>query len=609
MITRNGRLVLRLNTSKEVYFMTNKKEIYPDSFTEKQKKYLSIKYRMDFIIALFAVILLLPVYFVLGVLIFLDNPGPVFFKQKRVGEHKELFNLYKFRTMKTCTPHDTPTHLLENPEQYITRMGGFLRKTSLDELPQLFNILQGKLSLVAPRPALWNQYDLIEERDKYGANDIRPGLTGWAQIHGRDELEIADKAKLDGYYVKHFGWEIDIRCFLGTFPAVFRKDGVVEGGTGELRRNEKKEINVHNSKKRVLILTNHSFMLWQFRRELIAELRKTYTVILSMPCGEHTEDFRTMGCKIIDTPIDRRGINPITDFKLLNLYFAMMKKVKPDLVITYSIKPNIYGGYACSRLKIPYCVNVQGLGTAFQKKGLAEMVTIMYRAALRKARTVFFENEENAEEFQRRGIVPTEKQIVLHGAGINLEYYPYEPYTEKDGVHFLYVGRIMKEKGVDELFAAARQIKKEYEGKVYFDVVGFFEDEYKETVENLQKEGIIIFHGFQEDVRPFYKKASCVVLPSYHEGMSNVLLEGAATGKALITSNIPGCREAVEDSVSGFLCEPKSAKAVAMSMRKFMELSVKQREEMGIAGRARMEELFDKKKVVTETIKHLLSVD
>ena len=171
-------------------------------------------------------------YLVLILAIKLDSPGPVLFKQTRIGIHKKHFEIYKFRTMRIDTPHDMPTHMLRNPEQYITRVGRFLRKTSLDEIPQLFNILVGDMAIVGPRPALWNQFDLIEERDKYGANDVRPGLTGWAQINGRDELEIEEKARLDGYYVENLSFGLDVKCFLGTVKSVLNREGVVEGGTG-----------------------------------------------------------------------------------------------------------------------------------------------------------------------------------------------------------------------------------------------------------------------------------------------------------------------------------------------------------------------------------------
>ena len=199
---------------------------------------------LDIVLSAFALILLAWLFIILAIIIKCDDPGPVFFSQRRVGKNKKLFKLYKFRTMKMCTPHDTPTHLLENPEQYITKVGKFLRKSSLDELPQLLNIFTGKISVIGPRPALWNQEDLIAERDKYGANDIKPGLTGWAQINGRDELEIDVKAKLDGEYTKILksggfkAFAFDCRCLFGTVFSVLRGDGVVEGGTGEIKKHE-----------------------------------------------------------------------------------------------------------------------------------------------------------------------------------------------------------------------------------------------------------------------------------------------------------------------------------------------------------------------------------
>ena len=199
------------------------------------------KRMLDVILSLCGVVLLSPVFLILAVWIKLDSPGPVFFKQKRVGKHKTYFNILKFRTMRTDAPHDMPTHLLENPEQYITRVGKFLRKTSLDEIPQLWNILRGDMSVIGPRPALWNQEDLLAERDKYGANDVKPGLSGWAQICGRDELEIADKARLDGEYVQRMSFAFDCRCFFGTAISALRGDGVVEGGTGELHKVESKK--------------------------------------------------------------------------------------------------------------------------------------------------------------------------------------------------------------------------------------------------------------------------------------------------------------------------------------------------------------------------------
>ena len=202
------------------------------------KKY--VKRAIDVVLSFLGLMALSWLYLILIIAIKIDDPGPAFFTQKRVGIGKTYFKLHKFRSMKMCTPHDTPTHLLENPEQYITRMGKFLRKSSLDELPQIWDIFVGNMSIIGPRPALWNQDDLIAERDKYGANDVRPGLTGWAQINGRDELEIDVKAKLDGEYVEKMGFAFDVKCFFGTITSVLKSDGVVEGGTGEMQKAEEK---------------------------------------------------------------------------------------------------------------------------------------------------------------------------------------------------------------------------------------------------------------------------------------------------------------------------------------------------------------------------------
>lgn len=204
---------------------------------------LFFKRFIDVVLSFIGVVVLAVPMLIIALAIKIDSPGPVFFKQKRVGIHKTHFNILKFRTMRTDTPHDAPTHELRNAASYITRVGGFLRKTSLDELPQLFNILSGKMSIIGPRPALWNQYDLLTERDLYRANDVKPGLTGWAQINGRDELPIDVKARFDGEYVERLSFAFDVKCFFGTVKSVLKSDGVVEGGTGAAEEEKKETVN------------------------------------------------------------------------------------------------------------------------------------------------------------------------------------------------------------------------------------------------------------------------------------------------------------------------------------------------------------------------------
>ncbi len=544
--------------------------------------------------------LLSPFFLFLCIWILIDSGRPVFFIQKRVARSKEdgtyqYFPIYKFRTMYTDTPKDMPTHMLENPDAFITKAGHFLRKTSLDELPQLINVIKGDMNLIGPRPALYNQEDLMVERDKYGANFIRPGITGLAQVMGRDELPINEKARYDGIYTQYVGPIADIFCLFRTIGVVLTSDGVVEGGTGAMEGKEEK-------KRKILIFTNHSYMLYQFRKELIEKILERYEVVLSMPFVGREDDFAQMGCRCIETDIDRRGINPLTDFKLLQFYNKIVKEEKPNKVITYSIKPNIYAGLICSHRKVPYYANVQGLGTAFQKKVLAKFVKILYKTAFRKVKVIFFENKGNAEEFIDRKIADPKKIVVLNGAGVNLEHYAYTPKnSQKQKFHFLYLGRIMKEKGIDELFDAMEKLHGKYGERVVLDIVGFFEDEYKGIVEEMEQKGIVVFHGFQEETRPYYAMADCVVLPSYHEGMSNVLLEASAMGRPVITSDIPGCREAVEDGKSGYLCEVKNADMLFEKMKLMMNKREEEIEEMGRCARKRMEELFDKKKIVEQT--------
>ena len=354
-------------------------------------------------------------------------------------------------------------------------------------------------------------------------------------------------------------------------------------------------------KKKILIITNHSYMFWRFRKELVEELLQENEVIISTPFVGHEEDLAALGCKMVETSFNRRNINLFGELKLLQFYLHLLRREQPDMVITYSIKPNIYGGLVCRLLKIPYCMNVQGLGTAFQKKGIADIVSILYRFAAGKAQTVFFENEESAAIFREKKISPAYKQTVLPGAGINLENYSYVPYPENEATHFLYLGRFMQEKGMDELLYAAKKLYDIYGNKIVLDLVGFFEDEYKDQVNQLVAEGCAVFHGFQTDPRPYYAVTDCVVLPSHHEGLSNVLLEAAAMGRPIITNDIAGCRETVIRNESGLLCTAKDKESLFEAMNAFMDLSREEREAMGKCGRAYMD-VFDKRKVVQLTI-------
>lgn len=356
----------------------------------------------------------------------------------------------------------------------------------------------------------------------------------------------------------------------------------------------------------ILILANHSGGLYDFRKDLIAELKTHASVAVAVPHNDRWDELNGLADRVIELPVDRRGMNPLHDGKLFSQYRAILKEIKPDLVLTYTIKPNIYGGLACRMAHIPYAVNITGLGSAIENGGwLKKFVLALYRPALKGARVVFFENAGNRDTLAATGVVPKGRDVVLHGAGVNLEDYPCQPYPQAGPVRFLFVGRVMHEKGVDELFAAAKRMKRQYGEQVEFHMVGSFEEAYKPVMDQLEQAGVVKYHGYQSDMKPFYAMAGCVVLPSYHEGMSNVLLEAAASGRPLITSDIPGCREAVENGVSGYLCPAKDADALYEAMRRFAALSVEQRSQMGRCGRERMEQQFSKTAVVAETIKQL----
>lgn len=359
---------------------------------------------------------------------------------------------------------------------------------------------------------------------------------------------------------------------------------------------------------KILILANNDVGLYKFRKELIQELiRRGNKIVVSVPDGELIPDIKNLGVKVILTDVDRRGINPLTDVKLLLRYFRMEATLKPDLVITYTIKPNVYGGVVSRILRIPYAENITGLGTTFQTENLIKkLVCFLYKISSRRAKVVFFENEENKQIFLKHHLIREEQACRLNGAGVNLYEYPYTEYpSEGEPIRFLFIGRVMKEKGVDELFEAARRIKKEYPEAV-FDIVGPMEDEYESVVRKLEEAGIIRYYGYQKDVRPFIARCHCFVLPSWHEGMANTLLEAGAMGRPLITSRIHGCMEAVVDGESGYLCDVQNNKDLEVTIRKFQNNTYVQKRELGKNARNYIEGMFDKVQVVKNTVRELL---
>ena len=358
---------------------------------------------------------------------------------------------------------------------------------------------------------------------------------------------------------------------------------------------------------RYLILANNSGGLYRFRKEVMARLLDDgHEVYAVTPFDEFVDELREIGVQLIEQNMNRRGKNPLQELKLLRDYRNIVRRVAPDNIITYTIKPGIYGGLLARWLNIPYVVNVTGLGTAFQRRGvLRSMVVWLWKIALRSADCVFFENRENAQIFLDLGITAKDKVCVLHGAGVNLEDFPFEAYpVQKDPICFLFIGRVMREKGINELLYAMEDLHRKY-ANIVLDIVGWCEEDYESKLQELQKQGFVQFHGFQRDVKPYIRQAHVFVLPSYHEGMANTLLEAAAMGRPLITSNIHGCKETVLDGETGFLCEVQNAQSLIYQMERFINLSYEKKGEMGRKSHNYVAKHFDKRKVVQNTVEIL----
>lgn len=356
------------------------------------------------------------------------------------------------------------------------------------------------------------------------------------------------------------------------------------------------------------MIGNSSSGFYKFRGDLIRKLiRENHEVIVLTPLQNSSENLIKLGVKAINVEMNRRGKNPLDDVLLYMKYKKILLNENPDFVLTYTIKPNLYGGMICKKMQIPYAANITGLGSAFEKAGLLRTLVIdMYKLALGKAKYVFFENSENMDLFVSKGIVRQNKTVLLNGAGVNTSEYKYLPYPCSDRpFRFLFMGRIMKEKGVDELFEAMEKLVNEgYDCNL--SILGTLEEGYGEIIKKYDRKGWLKFYGRQENVKPYIEACHCGVLPSYHEGMSNTNLECAASGRPIITSNIAGCREAVINGISGLLCEAKNSISLYLAMKAMIEMNNQRRKDMGKFARQYMEQYFDKTKVVDKTIEYIL---
>ena len=353
-------------------------------------------------------------------------------------------------------------------------------------------------------------------------------------------------------------------------------------------------------KERILVLTNFIAGLHSFRKEVMkAIVDAGYELYISVPDTEDNriEYFKSIGCIIIKTDFNRRGMNPIDDLKLMLKYKIIIKKLKPKAVLSYTIKPNVYGGIACRLTETPLIANVTGLGDAIENGGWLQILTVsLYKIGVGKAKQVFFQNPSNKEVCLRFGIAD-ERAIVLPGSGVNLEHHIYQEYPADGVIKFLYIARLQKDKGTGEYFEAAKAIKAKYP-QTEFQVLGWKEGDYEGQLEELVAKGVIHFLGTTSDVRPYLKDVHCTIMPSYHEGMSNVNLESAANGRPVITTDVPGCRETVDDGVTGILVTAKDANSLIESVERFLTMSYEQKKQMGLEGRKKVEREFDRQIVV-----------
>ncbi|WP_341961932.1 glycosyltransferase family 4 protein [Planococcus maritimus] len=356
-------------------------------------------------------------------------------------------------------------------------------------------------------------------------------------------------------------------------------------------------------KKKVLLLGNHGFVIYNFRKELIQRLLKDgYDVYISLPYDEKVDVMVSWGCKFIETKVDRRGTNPATDLKLVGHYLKVLKKIKPDVVLTYTIKPNLYGGIACRILDIPCINNITGLGSGFSgNPALKFLLTSLYKVGLKKSRCVFFQNTEDMNVLINNKIIKGPYELIP-GSGVNLNEFEFMEFPPEDKLNFIFIGRIMKDKGIDQYLEAAKEVKRKYP-KVNFNVIGFIEksqSHYIDLIKQYDNEGYINYLGYQSDVRPFIQEASCLIQPSHGgEGLSNVLLETAATGRALIASDIAGCKETVDEGVNGYTFEKKNSESLIGKVEKFIKISYFDKSEMGKKSRSKIENEFNRELVIT----------
>lgn len=359
--------------------------------------------------------------------------------------------------------------------------------------------------------------------------------------------------------------------------------------------------------KRILFLVNHDVVIYNFRLEIVERfIKEGHEVHICSPYGERIEDLKALGAIYHEVKMNRHGLNPMEEIGILKYYKMLMKNIKPDICLGFTIKPNIYGAIAARKYNVPFVANITGLGTAVENSGLSQKVSIMlYRYALKDVQRVFFQNEENMKFFEDHRLAKG-KGMIIPGSGVNLDRYPYREYPEDGVIKFAFISRIMKEKGIDQYLDAAEAIEKKYKNKVEFNVCGFCEPEYDGRLQEEEKKGIVKYHGMIRDVTGFMGHMHCIIHPTYYpEGISNVLLEACATGRPIITTDRSGCREVVEDCINGYMIPCQSSDRLIAAIEKFLALPWDEKRIFGKNARKTVEDRFDRQIVVQRYLDEL----
>ena len=556
-----------------------------------QKK---IKRFLDIVLCGGAMIFLWPVFLIIAVLIKLDSPGPVYFKQKRVGIHKTHFDIYKFRTMRTDTPKDMPTHLLKDPEAYITRMGKFLRKTSLDELPQILHnvLINGDMSIIGPRPALWNQYDLIEERDKYGANDVKPGISGWAQIHGRDELEILVKAELDGYYAQHLSFWMDVKCLLGTIKSVVKSEGVVEGGTGAMEMAATEEPKQGKKKKVLFVATVVRLHINLFHNPYMKWFQEQgwQVDVAANNDYEDPEDCVIPYCDhFYCLPFERQPLRKGN----LRAYFQLKKIIEEgnyDIVHCHTPMGSVIARLAARKMRKRTNLKVMYTAHGFHFfKGSSIVSWLVYYTIERfLSRYTDVLLTMNREDYKRAKTFHARKVKYVPGVGVDLARFKSLESREdirkqyhigKEDIFLVSVGQFIKRKNHRVILKAVERLKDKYI-KIMICGDGPLREELLEEAEQLGIEEQLILPGFCNNIQEICNAADIFVFPSLQEGLPVALMEAMACGLPVVCSKIRGNVDLIDHKKGGYLV-PVSDDKIYVKALSVLIKSKEKRQRMG----------------------------